>query len=280
MQHDILIRKTFLNSIKDCYKNEGFTGFYKGMSFPLYSVPLVNAVVFSTHELSKRLLGFHDETEMNIYEGLLCGSIAGFVNCIVVTPIELVKCRLQIQSENKSTAYYKGVMDCIKKTHANGGVRALYKGNYATILREIPAYAAQFGGYYYSRRILAEWRNKSVYNLNNLELMICGSIGGYFCWQFSYPQDVIKTLLQTQSQNKLSENTTVSSSNQSIIKFKPKFYDGGFYECGKYIYQTEGVKGFWRGYLPCTLRAMIANGILFLTYENSKAFLTNLQKSS
>ena len=278
MQHDILTRKSFLNSVKDCYKHEGYTGFYKGMSFPLYSVPLVNAVVFSIHELSKRMLGFHEETEMNIYEGLLCGSIAGFVNCLVVTPIELVKCRLQIQSENKNSAYYKGVLDCIRKTYAEGAVRALYKGNSATVLREIPAYAAQFGGYYYSRRILSEHRHKSVDTLNNLELMLCGSIGGYLCWQFSYPQDVIKTLIQTQSQNN-HENTAVTSSNHSIIKFKAKFYDGGFYECGKYIYQTEGVKGFWRGYLPFTLRAMIGNAILFLTYENSKAFLTNLNKN-
>ena len=30
-----------------------------------------------------------------------------------------------------------------------------------------------------------------------LEQFIAGGIGGFFCWFFSYPQDVIKTKLQT-----------------------------------------------------------------------------------
>jgi solute carrier family 25 (mitochondrial carnitine/acylcarnitine transporter), member 20/29 len=275
MQRDVLIRKTFLNSVKDCYNNEGYKGFFKGMSFPICSVPLVNAVVFSIHELSKRLLGFHQENEMNIYEGVICGAIAGWANCIVVTPIELVKCRLQIQSENKAKAYYKGVFDCIKKTIRDEGIKAIYKGNYATMLREIPAYAAQFGGYYYAKQALARYVDKPVDKLNNIQLMLCGSVGGYFCWQFSYPQDVIKTLLQTQS--KVIEGECIKN---GVIIFKSRFYDGGFYECGKFIFKTEGFMGFWRGYLPCTLRAIIANAVLFVTYENSKSilskFITNI----
>lgn len=274
MQRDIVTRRSFLNIVTDCYKYEGYKGFYKGMSFPICSVPLVNAVVFSIHEFSKRLLGYNQEKEMDINEGVICGAIAGLANCIVVTPIELVKCRLQIQSEDKSKAYYKGVINCIKKTISQGGIKSIYKGNFATMLREIPAYAAQFGGYYYSKQVLAKYVDKSVDKLNNMELMLCGSIGGYFCWQFSYPQDVIKTLLQTQSRSIEGEYN-----NENVVRFKPKAYDGGFYECGKYIYETEGIIGFWRGYLPCTLRAIIANAVLFVTYENSKCILSNFHKS-
>jgi solute carrier family 25 carnitine/acylcarnitine transporter 20/29 len=273
MQRDILIRKKFFNSVRDCYRNEGYSGFFKGMSFPMCSVPLVNAVVFSIHELSKKILGFNEETKMDIYEGLICGAIAGWGNSIVVTPIELVKCRLQIQSESKSNAYYKGVLDCIKKTISQGGINSMYQGHYATMLREIPAYAAQFGGYYYSKQALAKFLDKSVDKLNNLELMLCGAIGGYFCWQFSYPQDVIKTFLQTQSRS--IEGGSLEFSNENNVKFRSRLFDGGFYECGKYIYLTQGLSGFWRGYLPCTLRAIIANGVLFVTYENSKSFLFN-----
>jgi len=39
------------------------------MGFPLMTVPIINAVVFSTNELGKKLFGFHDENEMGLIEG-------------------------------------------------------------------------------------------------------------------------------------------------------------------------------------------------------------------
>ena len=95
--------------------------------------------------------------------------------------------------------------------------------------------------------------------LSMQEMMLSGSVGGYFCWQFSYPQDVVKTILQTDRTN----------------KFKPvKFlFDGGFVNCCKDIYNTSGLKGFWRGYLPCTIRGLYANAFLFGAYEQAKFML-------
>jgi len=39
------------------------------MGMPLGTVPIVNALVFSTNEMGKKLFGFHDENEMSLYEG-------------------------------------------------------------------------------------------------------------------------------------------------------------------------------------------------------------------
>lgn len=46
-----------INCMKDCYRFEGMRGLYKGMGFPLATVSLVNAVVFSTNEATKVYLG-------------------------------------------------------------------------------------------------------------------------------------------------------------------------------------------------------------------------------
>lgn len=72
---------------------------------------------------------------------MITGSIAGLVNCLLVTPVELVKCRLQVQKENRLTAYYKGISDCIYKTYKSEGIKGIYKGNFSSIMREIPAYS-------------------------------------------------------------------------------------------------------------------------------------------
>ena len=107
--------------------------------------------------------------------------------------------------------------------------------------------------------MISKLRNKKINELNMPEMMISGSIGGFFCWQFSYPQDVVKTILQT----------------DRTKKYKPiKFLcDGGFINCCIYIKRKYGWMGFWRGYLPCTIRGLYANAFLFGAYEQAKFML-------
>ena len=52
--------------------------------------------------------------------------------------------------------------------------------------------------------------------------------------------------------------------------FKSKYFDGGIIECYKYIVKVQGYKGLWRGFIPCVLGGVFANGIIFSFYENSK----------
>ena len=80
-------------------------------------------------------------------------------------------------------------------------------------------------------------------------------MGGLNCWVWSYPQDLIKTHLQVASE-------------------PVKGWDGGFYRACKVVYRTHGWLGFWRGFTPCVLRAMLANGWGFLAYEYSKKWLS------
>ena len=60
--------------------------------------------------------------------------------------------------------------------------------------------------------------------------MIVGVFAAINCWIFSYPQDIIKTMIQV-----------------SPGKYKKKMFDGGFYDCGREIYRNKGWKGFWIG---------------------------------
>ena len=82
------------NIMKETYRHEGIRGFYKGMGSPLSTVPIVNAVVFSSYELAKRAMGVVSESEFSFSQSIIAGAFAGFTNSFVVGPIELVKCRL------------------------------------------------------------------------------------------------------------------------------------------------------------------------------------------
>lgn len=47
-------KDNFFKSIYKIIKNEGMLAFYKGMTFPFLSVPILNAIVFAVYEYSRR----------------------------------------------------------------------------------------------------------------------------------------------------------------------------------------------------------------------------------
>ena len=93
------------------------------------------------------------------------------------------------------------------------------KGLVATILREVPCYAGQFGGYYVSKRLWADHVQKCHINeVNTLGCFLAGGVGGFFCWFVSYPQDIIKTRLQV-------------ARKSQFTKYSVLVPDGGFIRC-------------------------------------------------
>ena len=127
---------------------------------------------------------------------MICGMFAGLTNSFVLSPIELVKCRLQIQRESAANAYYRNSWDCFNKILKEEGIRnGIFKGMLSTISREVPCYAAQFGAYFYTKKLMAHLKGCKESDLGPFYQFIAGGVGGFFCWLFSYPQDVIKTRL-------------------------------------------------------------------------------------
>lgn len=49
------------------------------------------------------------------------------IGSAAVTPLDVVKTRLQV-IRNGGEAAYNGFLDCVRKTYANEGIKAFYKG--------------------------------------------------------------------------------------------------------------------------------------------------------
>ena len=234
------------------HKADGFRGFFYGIKSPLLSNPLVNAVVFGTYGQANLMF----QAESPFWRGVVSGSFAGLVNTIVVTPVELIKIKLQFQSHDKNlgqTIKYNGTLDCIFKTVSEEGTKGLFKGFVSTVYREIPGCASQFGFFELSKALFQDFNDNK--ELNTFHIFICGMIAGFNCWFWSYPQDVIKTKIQAGC-------------------FVQKGWDGGFYYLVKEIWRKEGWIGYWRGFSACILRSTIPNGFGFLTNHIVLSFLT------
>lgn len=146
-----------------------------------------------------------------------CGGMSGVATSFLLTPVELIKCRLQIDkveapetnaSLGKKTALsaetkasvpqpkYKGTIDCAVKSIRNEGVSVLYKGFSATLLREVFGTACWFTTYEYCVRKLAP-NVKNRDDVPSWTVLTAGAISGVVLNFIPYPFDTIKSILQT-----------------------------------------------------------------------------------
>jgi solute carrier family 25 (mitochondrial carnitine/acylcarnitine transporter), member 20/29 len=121
-----MFNEGLIETIKKTMLHEGPKGFYKGIGAPMISIPLINSVVFSTYELSRKFFQiFLDKDSLNMPERkfqvmavALCGFIAGIINSFIVSPVELIKIKLQTQKQKRK---YNSSWDAVVKLTAKGG---------------------------------------------------------------------------------------------------------------------------------------------------------------
>lgn len=80
-------------------------GFFKGMSFPLASIAVYNSVVFGVFSNTQRFLSQYHGRESEASQShtlsdlLLASMVAGVVSVGLGTPVDLIKIRLQMQTQ-------------------------------------------------------------------------------------------------------------------------------------------------------------------------------------
>ncbi|XP_036169648.1 solute carrier family 25 member 48 isoform X5 [Myotis myotis] len=134
-----------LSCIRMVYRKESVFGFFKGMSFPLASIAVYNSVVFGVFSNTQRFLSqLHSrEPEASpphtLSDLLLASMVAGVVSVGLGTPVDLIKIRLQMQTQAfRESVFQRHHGECCaglphERSHVPG-VRALAAGHQ----RELP----------------------------------------------------------------------------------------------------------------------------------------------
>lgn len=76
-----------------------------------------------------------------------------------------------------------------------------------------------------------------------------GGLSAQVFWLTSYPSDVIKQRIMT----------------DSLDPDKRKFR--GWWDAARAVYREDAARGFWRGFAPCFLRAFPANAVALVAFE-------------
>ncbi|EDV24504.1 uncharacterized protein TRIADDRAFT_25969 [Trichoplax adhaerens] len=232
----------------DCFKttirNEGLRGLYKGMAAPLIGVTPMFAVCFFGFGIGKKLQMKSENDSLNSFQIFNAGMLSGLLTTGIMAPGERIKCLMQIQSDSGS-AKYAGPLDCAKQLYRESGIRGIYKGTCATLLRDVPATGAYFTSYELLLNTLTP-EGKSRSDLGPFRVLFAGGMAGVFNWMVALPADTLKSRLQTAPEGK---------------------YPRGVRDVFRELIREEGVGALYKGITPVMLRAFPANAACFLAVE-------------
>jgi len=245
------------NCFTEIVKKESFGGLFKGILSPLYGQVFINTIVFGIHGNTLKWLN-----DNSIRSQFIAGAVAGGVQSIVCSPVELVKIRFQMQGEGvqllstvKDQRFvYKSFLECLMKIYKyENGFRGVFRGLNLTIWREVPSFGVYFSSYEYLCRKTNAYDNNTV---SIPKLFLSGGIAGILCWVCVYPLDVIKTRQQMDGMGKTSYK--------------------GIIDCAKQSYHKEGSSVFFRGLNASMIRAFPVNAATLTTVT---IFLNCFKKS-
>lgn len=139
---------------------------FKGLSYPLIQISIINSVTFGSNHYLKK---FNDNNISNFYTGI--------ISSFICTPLD--KYKIMKQFNLKYDINLKNILKSFRKTHV-------------VTLRELPATYIYFASY-------------DKLKENNISIFLSGSISGVNSWLFTYPFDTIKTRIQSNNSKTIYE---------------------------------------------------------------------------
>lgn len=221
-----------LHCFRSIIAKDSFSGLYRGISSPLGGVALVNAIVFGVYGNIQRRSSQPD----SIKSHFIAGSVAGLAQSVVCSPMELIKTRLQLQSQNTKNKQFSGALHCLRHIFKTEGFRGVYRGMGITAARDLPGFSSYFVSY--------EMLIRASPNPGNFYLFMAGGMAGVISWVLTVPIDVIKSRLQADGMGEKQQYT-------------------GIRDCFRQSYKDEGLAFLTRGMCSTLLRAFFINAACF-----------------
>jgi len=246
-------------------RNEGILSLWSGLSPTMLSAVPATIFYFTLYE--NILTRLRRRVGNEFYVPLASGSTARAIAVTVVSPLELVRTKMQSQRHT-----YSELKHAIKATVAYDGYSALWRGWAATMLREIP-----FSGIYWS--CYEYFKSKALRELKrtNTSLpiaLLCGASAGSIAVVLTMPFDVIKTQQQITLgsvgpvQNSSSSQT--SSNGKPVQSPVPR--PSPLLIVMKDLVEKRGPSSLFTGLIPRLARVGPSCAIMIASYEYFKQF--------
>ncbi|KAK6608698.1 amino acid transporter [Botrytis cinerea] len=230
-----------LDCFKQSIRSDGFLGLYRGISAPLVGAALETSSLFVWEQASREALlkaGIYKRDQPLPLEALwMTGALSGALTSLILTPIELVKCKIQVPATTPNGSVpvaAKTVSSVIREVWHHQGIRGFWNGQLGTLIRETGGCAAWFAPLPFWQQALAGASAGMSYNF------------------LFFPADTIKSRMQTASTSSTAPRTT-------------------FMQEGALLWKQHGLKGMYRGCGITVMRSAPSSAFIFMIYDGLKS---------
>ena len=240
---------------------------YRGISAPLVGAAAETSSLFLFESLGREILfnsGLSSrEKGLSLPQLWATGAFSGAFTSFVLTPIELVKCKIQAPAftEGKSASPLRP-LPVIRDIFKHEGLRGFWYGQLGTLIREGGGSAAWFGAketvtaffYRVAAGAASSEREREDILSNPLPLWqqsIAGASAGVSYNFLFFPADTIKSRMQTMPLGGQHEKRT-------------------FWKEGVALWRQHGIRGMYRGCGITCLRSAPSSAFIFMVYDGLK----------
>ena len=251
----------------DCFRQslraEGLLSLYRGISAPLFGAAIETSSLFFSYRVAQEvfqaiLFPKTQGTPLPLSALVACGASSGAFTSLLLTPIELVKCQMQVPLTSSSLRG-PGPLKIIASVFRHHGIFGFWHGQLGTLIRETGGSAAWFGSYESMNALFKKYNTPSTKTSSttlesNATLpiyyqLLAGATAGMSYNFIFYPADTIKSRMQTEGVD--AEYITKRT----------------FWASGKALWEQQGIRGMYRGCGITVGRAAPSSAFIFAIYE-------------
>jgi len=235
-------------------RTEGISSLWSGLP-PTLALTVPATVIYFTMygqlkvsiENKRRAMSANQDilpSETPRWVNLSSGALARLLAVSIVNPLELVRTKMQSQKMP-----WSDVQKCLKELVKTQGVRGLWSGYTATLLRDVPFSAMYWPLYEQCKSTMNLYTsNRDAFFVN----FCSGAFAGSVASTVTLPFDVIKSIKQSEigEKGRSRGNVTIAT----------------------VLVREQGARGLFAGLVPRLLKAAPACAILISSYEFCSAF--------
>ncbi|KAF7323876.1 hypothetical protein MKEN_00609000 [Mycena kentingensis (nom. inval.)] len=303
-----------VDCLAQTFKHEGFRGLYRGLPVPVLGSMVETGALFVSYAYFQRVLRAYSSdkdprTPLTIPQLGLAAAGAGFVTSFILTPIELIKCKMQVQLMSSTTTARvppihilskpvaelvkhetpttfslfdrshslfgapthraPGLVEVTRSTIAAHGIKGLWLGHTGTLLRETGGTSAWFAVKEWVASQLLSRRLGPDYHKDKESALLP--------WESAVAGAVSGAACvlaiypaDTVKSAMQTEEELLSNRAQTAAQRTPPL---SFYQTFRKMYRTHGVRGLYAGGGMTVARAVPSSGIVFLVYDGLSAWI-------
>ena len=242
-------------TVKDIFQTEGIRGFFRGgllsmckstLSAALFFTGLENAHVM-TNSLRERIKDYWFIPTNFIDFCNACASKT--ITTCVISPFNVLKTRFEVVGVNE----YTNIRSAVSSIYNKEGTRGFYKGLLATLFRDVPYSGIQYSCYRFLLDLYSDYVLKGEdAKKSSAVVFFIGGISSIYAVMLTYPFDNLRVRYQC------SDFANFNGSMRGLQGFQHLIQD---------VYKTEGVKGFYAGYIPRLMKKALSSALVWTLYE-------------